>query len=298
MAAGCHVLVEKPVGVSSAGLDAVADEAEARGLVAAAAHQFRFEPGLVRLREILAAGDLGTLLAVEAHQGEHLADYHPDEDYRVGYAARREPRRGRAAHPDPPHRRARLAVRSARTGSTRLGGHRTDLDLDVEDTASYLFRTSDGAGVHGHLDYRQRPKRVTLAVVGSDGRADWDHYAGTLAVSRFAPGAGPVVQRWDYDRDAMFRGSGRTSSRAIRTGTSATDVPAGRHPGRTPRRGHRALAGRRRRGGRRRGSGRVDPSWRVTTRAALPSFAERNGRNFGMDHVVLPAGGTHDSCST
>ncbi len=48
VAAGCHVLVEKPVGVSSAGLDAVADEAEARGVVAAAAHQFRFEPGLVR----------------------------------------------------------------------------------------------------------------------------------------------------------------------------------------------------------------------------------------------------------
>ncbi len=100
------------------------------------------------------------------------------------------------------------------------GGHRTDLDLDVEDTASYLFRTSDGAGVHGHVDYRQRPKRVTLAVVGSDGRADWDHYAGRLAVTPFVAGAEPRVHTWAYDRDAMFRALWRDVLTAIRTGTT------------------------------------------------------------------------------
>src|SRR5690606_22273834 len=84
LAAGAHVLVEKPVGASSAGLDELAAAAEARGLVAAAGHQFRFEPGLLALRELVRAGALGTLLGVEAHQGEHLADYHPDEDYRTG----------------------------------------------------------------------------------------------------------------------------------------------------------------------------------------------------------------------
>ena len=143
--------------------------------------------------------------------------------------------------------------------------------------------------MHGHLDYRQRPKRVTLAVVGSDGRADWDHYAGTLAVSRFAPGAGPVVQRWDYDRDAMFRELWQDLLGAIRTGTSPrTSLRDGIRAVRLVEAIERSMAddaavtvapalG---------GEARRD----VSGSTPIPSFAERNGRNFGMDHS-RPAGG-------
>lgn len=214
--AGCHVLVEKPVGVSSEGLDAVADAADDRGLVAAAAHQFRFEPGLVRLREMVAAGALGTLLTVEAHQGEHLADYHPDEDYRVGYAARRD-LGGGVLRTQIHHIDALDWVVGPLTRVYAAGGHRTDLEIDVEDTASYLFRTAGGVPVQGHLDYRQRPRRVTMAVVGSEGRVDWDHYAGRMVHTPFARGAEPVEHTWPYDRDAMFRAQWQDVLAAVRT---------------------------------------------------------------------------------
>ena len=219
VAAGCHMLVEKPVGDSSAGLDSVADAADDRGLVAAAAHQFRFEPGLVALREMVVAGDLGTILGVEAHQGEHLADYHPDEDYRTSYAARHA-LGGGVLRTQIHHIDVLDWVFGPLARVYAAGGHRTDLEIDVEDTASYLFRTADGSPVHGHLDYRQRPKRVTLAVVGSEGRADWDHYAGRLVHTRFAPGAEPFERTWPYDRSAMFTAQWRDVLAAIRTGSA------------------------------------------------------------------------------
>jgi len=197
----------------------VADAAEDRGLVAAAAHQFRFEPGLVMLRDMLAAGALGTILAVEAHQGEHLADYHPDEDYRVGYAARRD-LGGGVLRTQIHHVDVLDWVFGPFTRVFAAGGHRTDLEIDVEDTASYLFRSAEGTPVYGHLDYRQRPKRVSLAVVGSEGRADWDHYGGRLVHTPFAPGAEPVEHNWPYDRGAMFTAQWLDVLAAVRTGSA------------------------------------------------------------------------------
>ena len=219
VAAGCHVLVEKPVAVTADGLDAIADAADDRGLVAAAAHQFRFEPGLVMLRDMLDAGALGPLLTVEAHQGEHLADYHPDEDYRDGYAARRD-LGGGVLRTQIHHIDALEWVVGPLTRVYAAGGHRSDLEIDVEDTATYLFRTADGTPVEGHLDYRQRPKRVALAVVGSEGRIDWDHYGGRLVHTPFAPGAAPVEHTWPYDRDAMFRAQWHDVLAAVRTGSA------------------------------------------------------------------------------
>jgi predicted dehydrogenase len=185
--------------------------------VAAAAHQFRFEPGLLALRDLVRMGALGTLLTVEGHQGEHLADYHPDEDYRTGYAARRDLGGGvlrtQVHHIDHlewtfgPLERVYAA-----------GGHRSDLEIDVEDTVTFLFRSAAGTPVQGHLDYRQRPRVVSLLVVGTEARVAWDHYGGRLVVTPTTPGAEPQVHSWPYDRDAMFTAQMRDVIRAIRTG--------------------------------------------------------------------------------
>ena len=219
LAAGCHVLVEKPVGASAAGLDRLAAAAEAGGLVAAAGHQFRFEPGLLALRALVRSGELGTLLAVEAHQGEHLADYHPDEDYRTGYAARRD-LGGGVLRTQIHHIDVLEWIFGPLERVYAAGGHRSDLEIDVEDTVSYLFRAADGTPVHGHLDYRQRPRVVSLLAVGAKGRAVWDHYGARLVLTPSAPGAEPVVRTWPYDRAAMFTAQMRDVLDAVRTGAA------------------------------------------------------------------------------
>jgi predicted dehydrogenase len=216
--AGCHVLVEKPVAAVSAGMDRLMALADERGLVAAAAHQFRFEPGLLAVRDLVDKGALGELLAVEAHQGEHLADYHPDEDYRTGYAARRD-LGGGVLRTQIHHVDYLDWIFGPFVRTYAAGGHRSDLEIDVEDTASYLLRRADGVAAYGHLDYRQRPRRVTLAVVGTEGRVDWDHYGAALVHTPAEPGAAPTATAWPYDRDALFAAQMRDVLAAIRTGT-------------------------------------------------------------------------------
>jgi len=59
--AGKHVLVEKPLASSSAQARALIAEAAARGLVLMVDHTFVYTPAVRRIRELVAAGELGEL---------------------------------------------------------------------------------------------------------------------------------------------------------------------------------------------------------------------------------------------
>jgi len=88
---GCHLFLEKPIAaeydqrveelVSLAGL------MDVKTLVG---FQFRFHPVLFQIKEILDSGELGRPLSFNVHWGEYLPDWHPWEDYRLSYAARKD----------------------------------------------------------------------------------------------------------------------------------------------------------------------------------------------------------------
>jgi predicted dehydrogenase len=68
IAAGKHVLVDKPFVMRSAEAKELAEAARARGVVAAVAFNRRFDPGCLRARDILGAGALGPIRHIETIQ--------------------------------------------------------------------------------------------------------------------------------------------------------------------------------------------------------------------------------------
>jgi predicted dehydrogenase len=65
LAAGKHVLCEKPFTANAVEARAVADAAKACGLVAMEAFHYRYHPMATRMREIVDGGELGTVRSVE-----------------------------------------------------------------------------------------------------------------------------------------------------------------------------------------------------------------------------------------
>lgn len=72
--AGKHVLVEKPFALNAREARAVADLAEAKGLVVLEAMWTRFLPHMQRIREILAAGTIGEVRTLIADHTQKLSD--------------------------------------------------------------------------------------------------------------------------------------------------------------------------------------------------------------------------------
>lgn len=201
--AGVDAFVEKPVHTSAVGLAELETEADRRGVILGVGHQFRFNESLIRVRDAVKSGRLGRVLAVEAHLGEHIDDYHPGEDYRRGYAARRD--LGGGVLLTQIHQIDYLDwIFGPFEVAFAAGGRLSDLEIDVEDSVSYLLRAHDGVAVYGHLDYLQRPKRVTLGVTGTAGRMDWDYFADSVAFTPAQPDAETELTTGRFDRDAMF----------------------------------------------------------------------------------------------
>lgn len=66
LAAGKHVLVEKPLADSAAGGAAMVEEAAERGLVLMADHTYCYTPAVLKMRDLVASGELGEVLFVDS----------------------------------------------------------------------------------------------------------------------------------------------------------------------------------------------------------------------------------------
>jgi predicted dehydrogenase len=204
--AGCDIFLEKPVSDSLAGTAALVDLAREHKRIVMVGYQLRFHPCIIRLTEIVRSGVLGNLLGVRATIGEYLPNWHPYEDYRVMYASRAN--LGGGVVLSQIHELDYLySLFGLPSRVYALGGHWSDLEIDVEDTASILLEAPFGSRIlpiQLHQDFLQSPPSRKCEVIGDRGRVVMDLVG--LTVNHFTLGqATPEVFRVEnFDRNNLF----------------------------------------------------------------------------------------------
>ena len=177
--AGCHLLLEKPISDTLERVPQLQQALEQGGGQVLVGFQFRFHPGLQKVRQIVESGVLGEVIAARAQWGEYLPNWHPWEDYRLSYAARPELGGGvvrTLCHPLDYLRWLLGDVASLWAFIASLGG----LGLVVEDTAEIGLQFSGGCLGSVHVDYIRRPPTHRLEIVGSQGTVRWDNADGAV----------------------------------------------------------------------------------------------------------------------
>jgi predicted dehydrogenase len=204
--AGCDLFIEKPLSDSLADTDALEQEAAARKSIVMVGYQLRFHPCIRKLAEVVHSGALGNLLAVRATIGEYLPNWHPYEDYRQMYAARAE--LGGGVVLSQIHEFDYLySIFGLPSRIYALGGKWSELEIDVEDTASILMEASISGRplpIHLHQDYLQSPPSRQCEVIGDRGRVILDLHA--LTVTVFARNENtPTVYTFEgFERNQLF----------------------------------------------------------------------------------------------
>lgn len=180
---GCHILLEKPVSHSLERLDVLQQAAQKSGSKILVGFQFRYHPTLNKARELIQSGVLGNVLSVHVHWGEYLPNWHPWEDYRLGYAARAD--LGGGVIVTLTHSLDYLRFILGDVESLwSFNAHLSPLELDVEDVAEIGLKFSSGAIGGVHLNYFQRPPVHQLEIVGTNGTLRWDNADGILHMQK------------------------------------------------------------------------------------------------------------------
>jgi predicted dehydrogenase len=202
--AGAHVLIEKPIGHALNGVGDLLESAREKKRTISVGYNLRFHPGLARLRELLHAGDIGRPMTARIENGEFLPGWHPWEDYRRGYSARRELGGGPVlTFSHELDTLLWLLGRPARL--TALATRASDLEIDTEDLAEIVVQMACGAMASVHVDYVRRPPRRVVEIVGDAGVLRWEYDENRLL--QYAPTTGAWrVEEGDprFERNDMY----------------------------------------------------------------------------------------------
>ena len=179
--AGCHIFLEKPISNSSERVEILEKALQRGGGNVFVGFQFRFHPGLIKIKKLLSQKILGKPLSIRAHWGEYLPGWHPWEDYREGYSARKDLGGGVVLTLCHPLDYLRWLLGEVDTLWAVLGKD-SNLDLEVEDSAEIGLVFHQGVVGSVHLNYNQRPPAHHLELVCSKGTIKWDNENGVVYV--------------------------------------------------------------------------------------------------------------------
>ncbi len=199
--AGAHVLIEKPLGTTLDGVDALQQIVEARGTVLAVAYVSRCHPALAAMRAAIAAGTYGEPVEIVATSGQHFPLYRPA--YREIYYTDRAT--GGGAVQD-------ALTHTINTGQWLVGpidrlvadlDHQVLEGVEVEDTVHVLARHGSVMGSYS-LNQHQAPNETTITVVCTAGTVRFESHKSRWRWMR-EPGGSWTDEPVDVpERDTLF----------------------------------------------------------------------------------------------
>lgn len=172
---GVHVLIEKPLAVTEAGVGDLIRATQARGVTAGVAYVYRNHPVLAEMRAAIVAGTFGRPLEMVVVAGQSFPTYRPA--YRDTYYAKRESGGG--------------AVQDALTHLLDAGqwlagrvdrvvadaAHKQIEGVEVEDTVHVLARQGDDVLASYSLNQHQSANELTFTIVCERATVRFENHA-------------------------------------------------------------------------------------------------------------------------
>ncbi|MFC1585959.1 Gfo/Idh/MocA family protein [Fibrobacterota bacterium] len=192
---GCHLFIEKPLSHNLDGVDELLDIVKVKKLITLVGCNMHFHPGLRKVKELIDQGVIGNIVSARVEFGQYLPDWHPEEDYRKNYSARKE--LGGGIILDAIHELDYIRwLLGEVTDIACFFGKLSNLEIETEDTASMLLRFKSGAIGEVHVDYVQREYSRTCKITGNEGTITWD--VGTACVRCFKTAKGAWEEILDF----------------------------------------------------------------------------------------------------
>lgn len=203
---GHNIFIEKPLGNTLKGTNQLLKTIESKKLTSFVGYQMRFHPALIKLRDIIKKHVLGHVISADTHFGEWLPGMHDYEDYRHTHMAKNN--QGGGAILALSHEIDYAIWLFGYPKSVyAIGGHYSDLEIDVEDSADIVLKVPSPIGdvsVRCHVDFIQSPPERFCHIIFEYGRVKWDYFENIIYVYNSKDKTEESFEFPDFKRNNMF----------------------------------------------------------------------------------------------
>lgn len=167
--AGKHFFTE--ASVVPQGMSELIGLCQGGGFVAAPSCTMRFHPSILKMKGLIDEGKIGKPLALTYHSGQYLPDWHPWEDYRHYYVAKRETG---ACREIVPFELSWLTWIFGQISQVSCFKDKTGtLDVDIDDVYQILLKFKGGLLAHLLVDVVARVPTRSFRLLGQEGVIEW-----------------------------------------------------------------------------------------------------------------------------
>lgn len=203
------IFIEKPVSHDLTSAKELADREFKLGTKKCmVGYQFRFHPALKIIKRILQEKRIGSIVNVSLVNGEYMPGWHPYEDYRQSYAARKELGGGALLTQIHDFDYATWLF-GLPTRLFAIGGKLSKLEIDVEDSVQLLLESNPDFQesrfpISVTLDYLRSPPKRSISIIGDEGCIDCDLVQNSVSITYVGRKETDVYNFPDFNRNMLF----------------------------------------------------------------------------------------------
>ncbi|NQV77321.1 MAG: Gfo/Idh/MocA family oxidoreductase [Lutibacter sp.] len=170
---GINIFLEKPLSNSMKGVNNLLKIVNRKKLITLMGCNFRFYPPIMKIKKNIEENKIGRIISVQVENGSYLPDWHPDEDFSKGYAAKKN--LGGGVILTQIHEIDYLYWFFGKIDHiSSISGKYSDLELDVEDISVSILKFKNKILGELHVDFLQRPQFKRCKIRGVKGIIEWN----------------------------------------------------------------------------------------------------------------------------
>ena len=171
--AGLDLFLEKPLSNSLKDVEKLHAIVKKKKLITQMGCNLRFHPCIKKIKDMIEQQKVGRIISAQVQNCSYLPDYHPWEDYRKGYAARKD--LGGGIILTQIHEIDYMYWLFQEVENViSMSGKLSDLDITAEDYVSSLLKFKNKIIGELHMDYFQRPDFRSCKIRGTKGEIYWN----------------------------------------------------------------------------------------------------------------------------
>jgi predicted dehydrogenase len=199
---GIHVLVEKPLSHNGEGISDLESAFQGTQPFIQVGYMMRYHPHAQQLKTWIQEETWGRLVSFSTWWGEYLPNWHPWEDYRESYAARKELGGGAALTLSHDLDLALWMVNAPLRTHHLIKNYRSDLEVDVDSAADFLLGFENGISGHVHLNFFQQVPKREYRFEFTGASVCFDFFRHRMEVVQ--PHGNQVFELNGFDRNDLF----------------------------------------------------------------------------------------------